>query len=545
MASEVRGDGRVIALNITKPAPSLDLHGFQWRGSAGLAIEEVEPVEDEVGEAPAMQLFSQTAEEPHRVKSQLVLDSNQVPPKQQVAPARVARVAAAPVAAKDDTFPLDVLEGTWAGNGFNSIFVPLSKSTAGKMNIKREDGPDDNILILNLTTEQWQFGPNLGKVPNRGLGEQDTIDLDALAYNQTVQDVTNPLTGKPDRVETNKTSIHFEPGVFLRVPASNFHLGEIARPSIVRMASIPHGTTINAQGLVPGPQDKTVRPNFDPLDTTPFSMGQPSRKVEGFFTSMIADKPNGLRVPSDLKLFNNKELPGEKGKFGSGRITTEIIKNPHLVLAKAVENQTILSTTTFELSTGVGGGRDQSISTAKLNGGGTTNISFLHGFQTPPPPKDDKNPGKVAPKVKPNPKTDKLHITTLPADKSGSPNGHAESVTNRWWIEKVQYDIVVPPLLEGETATLFPKMPTVPALGRGPAGEPLTQPSTAPTPKFAVTAPAGGLKKETNIKVEGMQLQYSQTVNLNFGPEDGPMLTWPHVSVATLVPVNPQPWQMK
>jgi len=31
-----------------------------------------------------------------------------------------------------------------------------------------------------------------------------------------------------------------------------------------------------------------------------------------------------------------------------------------------------------------------------------------------------------------------------------------------------------------------------------------------------------------------IQIQYSQTVFLNFGP-----LTWPHVSVATLIPADP------
>ena len=68
-----------------------------------------------------------------------------------------------------------------------------------------------------------------------------------------------------------------------------------------------------------------------------------------------------------------------------------------------------------------------------------------------------------------------------------------------------------------------------------------TQPSLAPTPVFTITAPPGGVKeKELTIKVPGIQLQYSQTINLNFGP-----LTWPHVSVATLVPVSPQPFTMK
>jgi hypothetical protein len=58
----------------------------------------------------------------------------------------------------------------------------------------------------------------------------------------------------------------------------------------------------------------------------------------------------------------------------------------------------------------------------------------------------------------------------------------------------------------------------------------------APTPKLAITAPPGDATERKTIKVPGIQIQYSQTVNLNFGP--GTMLTWPHVSVATLVPTD-------
>ncbi|KAK1750483.1 hypothetical protein QBC47DRAFT_438860, partial [Echria macrotheca] len=480
MASEVQDDGRVITLNITKPAPSLNLHGFQWRGAEGLAIEEVQQP------AIGVEVDHESKPAEQHISKRVVESIRQVPLQGLVAPA------------KDDvspSFPLDVFEGSWAGNGFNLIFVPISGKkltelggAAGAAGLPRGSGPPDNILILNLTTEQWTFGPNLGKVPNRGMGKQDTINLDALSYIQTVQDVTNVLTGKGDRVETNKTGIHFEPGVWLRVPQAEFHKDTVGRESIVRMASIPHGTTINAQGLVPGPESKIKgRPDFvkAAVDTTPFPIGDPAGRIQRMFTSMNADTPNVLRVPQDLSRFNNKELPANFGKgFGTGRITTDIIKNPNLVLAKANEGLKILETITFELSTGVG--RKQGPTTAKLNGGGTTNISFLQGERV-------------------------------------------RSMTNTWWIEKVEYDVVVPPLLEGETATLWAKMPT---------------PSTAPTPKFAVTAPKGGVKQETPIKVQGVQLQYSQTVNLNFGPAMGNTLTWPHVSVATLVPVTPQPFQM-
>ena len=42
--------------------------------------------------------------------------------------------------------------------------------------------------------------------------------------------------------------------------------------------------------------------------------------------------------------------------------------------------------------------------------------------------------------------------------------------------------------------------------------------------------------KDTTIDVSYTQIQYTQTVLLNFNN-----LTWPHVSVATLVPNEPVP----
>lgn len=71
--------------------------------------------------------------------------------------------------------------------------------------------------------------------------------------------------------------------------------------------------------------------------------------------------------------------------------------------------------------------------------------------------------------------------------------------------------------------------------------------SSAPTPQFAITVDQN-LKmpfERKIIKVPEIQIQSSQTVNLNFGPAQGRILTWPHVSVATLIPADPQPFTLK
>jgi hypothetical protein len=56
-----------------------------------------------------------------------------------------------------------------------------------------------------------------------------------------------------------------------------------------------------------------------------------------------------------------------------------------------------------------------------------------------------------------------------------------------------------------------------------------------PVPEFSVNPPVA-IKEPRSIRVKATQIQYSQQVLLNFNG-----LTWPHVSVATLVPASPLP----
>jgi hypothetical protein len=56
---------------------------------------------------------------------------------------------------------------------------------------------------------------------------------------------------------------------------------------------------------------------------------------------------------------------------------------------------------------------------------------------------------------------------------------------------------------------------------------------TFPVPEFLVSPP-GAITAPRTIKATATQIQYAQKVFLNFNG-----LTWPHVSVATLVPAEP------
>jgi len=203
-------------------------------------------------------------------------------------------------------FPLAQFQGAFAGNGFNLIFRPRPNNDTTPFPIPpAADSSTDNVLELNLTTEQLTFGRTIGKIPNRGLNlnNQADIFLGGLPYLQTVQDVTNPVTGRGDRA--NPVDIHFEPGMWLNVPATT---SPDNKASVVRMASIPHGTTINAQAFSP-PQAQTTLggeakgPTFAVLDTTPFPIGVMTNRLNGVFQSMDAAQTNRPRIPQNLQTY--------------------------------------------------------------------------------------------------------------------------------------------------------------------------------------------------------------------------------------------------
>ena len=349
--------------------------------------------------------------------------------------------------------PLALFVGDWAGNGFNTIFRPQNPLTPTPLPHPQPNS--DNILELNLTTETLSFSPPLGSVPNRGTDPQPDLFLNAVPYLQKVADITVP----GERVD-----IHFEPGMWIHVPATKVpELGE----TVARMASIPHGTTIEAQGNF-----FTVNggPKIDPVDMTPFKIGDPTHKIK--FPSQTAATPDTPRIPQDLTPF-----------IHAGTITQEILDNPNKLLTDHIKNQKIIHTTVLIINTQ---------SPPIPVGGGTDNIAFLVG----------------------------------PAG-GGAPNANAVQMTAIFWIETVEEVIHVPPFKRGQLPHLISATPSAP-------GQRAAQ--------FSVEPPID-LDKPRDLTVHFNQIQYTQTVFLNFKG-----LTWPHVSVNTLVPtahivVPPSAWK--
>lgn len=174
-------------------------------------------------------------------------------------------------------FPLNMLENrTFAGTGYNVVWRPRSK----KPLVENEpEGTDDDVLQLNLTAETLAFSGNIGDVPNRGAGDQEDLILRGIPYIQRIGAFEDDTTGSNS--SKKPFGIHFEPGVFMFVPKCGKDPKE--QPATInRMASIPHGTTINAQGGISPAQVQgkeavqfTGKPDMkaDVLSIIPFLLG--------------------------------------------------------------------------------------------------------------------------------------------------------------------------------------------------------------------------------------------------------------------------------
>ena len=349
----------------------------------------------------------------------------------QIKPMAEAATAVAPIPSLG---PLADFTGSWVGNGFNTIFRPDNTISKSSESLPKPLAPGDNILELNLTAETLTFSPSLGSVPNRGLSQQQDIHLNGFPYFQAINDVTDPA---------HPVGIHAEPGLWMVVePTSNPAEG----PTVVRMGSIPHGTTIEAQGtskVITGP------PVIPAVSITPSAIGGGPIP----FPSQTAANNDTARTPQDLSTF-----------IAAGTITQAILDNPNLVLQNHLQGQTILSTTQITIAT---------TPAPPLVGGGTDNIAFL------------------------------------------AKNAVACQMSSTFWIETVQHTITVPVFKPGQPPLMIKAEEKVPGL---------------PVPTFSVTPPKEITTSQT-IKVTSKQIQYTQLVVLNFNG-----LSWPHVSLATLVP---------
>jgi hypothetical protein len=269
--------------------------------------------------------------------------------------------------------PLAGLAGKWVGRGFNVIWRPDSVSG------------QDRFLELNVTSDQLEFAAISGPIPNRGFLQSD-ISMFGLTYLQQISDANL------------KAGLHIEPGLWAAVPKTS---DPSVAATVVRLASIPHGTAVLLQGTA---STAATGPSIPNIGIKPFTINQPNQTID--FPEQTLSRQSRFRTAG----------------AGLTGVTQAMVDNPNTVLHAAIAGQHITSTITLHVST----------TDSPVPGGGTANTAFLKGG-------------------------------------SRGPNAVAASVTAMFWLETLQ----------GQTA---------------------------PT-----------------------QLQYSQTVLLNFNN-----LSWPHVTVGTL-----------
>ncbi|WP_229683772.1 heme-binding protein [Nocardia camponoti] len=117
------------------------------------------------------------------------------------------------------------MAGSWQGTGFNLIARP---DFAGHANL---------YLQLNQTSETYDVNPIGSPVPNRACG-CDGVDLYGVTYLHKVRDAA---TG---------SALHIEPGMWMIQPVVDYppEKPPTGGQIVYRMASIPHGNSILAQG---------------------------------------------------------------------------------------------------------------------------------------------------------------------------------------------------------------------------------------------------------------------------------------------------------
>jgi hypothetical protein len=227
--------------------------------------------------------------------------------------------------------PLAELVGKWTGHGFNTIWRPHFPAN-----------PQDRFLELNLTTETLVFTAIGGAIPNRGLLMPD-ISMFGLTYMQQIAETQGGA------------GLHIEPGIWAVVPKTT---NPKEPASVVRMASIPHGTTILAQGTA---TTVAAGPQILPNNIIPFGIGGPPPPNSDFASAEATFTELNLATASAFR-------------FVSPGVTQAMVENPNSVLKTAIGGQTITSTTILKVST----------THVPIAGGGTANTAFLSEGSSPP-----------------------------------------------------------------------------------------------------------------------------------------------------------------
>jgi hypothetical protein len=180
------------------------------------------------------------------------------------------------------------------------------------------------------------------------------INMFGVTYLQQINEAGNPANG-----------LHIEPGIWANVPRTS---DPAEPPTVVRMASIPHGTTILAQGvwqvIAGGPQnipDNNILPFF-------FHQAQPANS--DFDSVTLTFSELDLSIPTPFR-----QVP-------AGVTQAEVqamVRNPNSVIKQALQSSltgtSMKSRTFLHIST---------TNSPIQGGGGAANTAFLASSHNPP-----------------------------------------------------------------------------------------------------------------------------------------------------------------
>ena len=242
------------------------------------------------------------------------------------------------------------LAGTWHGKGFNLIARP------------DREGNAPLFLELNQTSETLRFDPIATSIPNRG-NAQDDIELFGLTY---LQKISDSVTGG---------ALHIEPGIWVTVPATTEPL-ETA--SVARMATIPHGNAMLAQGtafLVQNLPNGTFA--IQPANTAPFPQGtgMPAGGTQGGFPEYDLSNNTPAATNSRTPFGDTPPVPLPAAINGVPMQT--VVNDPTRLLQAALQGQFIEEMVVLQIATVATLDFKANPVAVKNGGGGIENIPFL------------------------------------------------------------------------------------------------------------------------------------------------------------------------
>jgi hypothetical protein len=243
------------------------------------------------------------------------------------------------------------LAGTWHGTGFNLIARP------------DKEGNAPLFLELNQTQETLRFDPIATSIPNRGNAQGD-IELFGLTY---LQKISDSVTGG---------ALHIEPGIWVSVPQTT------APPetgSVARMASIPHGNALLAQGtaILVSPVSGGGTFAIQPVNTAPFPQGtaMPAGGTQGGFPEYDLSNTTPAATNSRTPFGDTPPVPLPTAIKGVPMQT--VVNDPTRLLQQALQGQFIEEMVVLQIATAASLDFKAKAVPVTNGGGGIENIAFL------------------------------------------------------------------------------------------------------------------------------------------------------------------------